>query len=80
MQLDNSLSWLALSLTPGLAARLCSPVLRQCGLPDGVFRASWSDLEANAAPTSASSRCARMPRLRIFLCAAGSLREGLWAW
>jgi DNA processing protein len=46
MQLDASLSWLALVLTPGLAARLCARVLRQFGSPEGVFRASGSDLEA----------------------------------
>lgn len=46
MQLDVSLSWLALALTPGLAARLSARVLRQFGSPEGVFRASRSDLEA----------------------------------
>jgi DNA processing protein len=54
MQLDSSLSWLALSLTPGLAARLCSRVLRQFGSPDGVFRASLSDLEACRLPGEAA--------------------------
>jgi DNA processing protein len=54
MQLDNSLSWLALSLTPGLAARLSSRVLRQFGSPDGVFRASLSDLEACHLPGEAA--------------------------
>jgi DNA processing protein len=54
MQLDNSLSWLALSLTPGLAARLCSRVLRQFGSPDGVFRASLPDLEACHLPGEAA--------------------------
>jgi DNA processing protein len=46
MQLDASLSWLALVLTPGLAARLCARVLRQFGSPKGVFTASRADLEA----------------------------------
>lgn len=46
MQLDASLSWLALALTPGLAARLSARVLRQFGSPEGVFRASRGDLEA----------------------------------
>jgi DNA processing protein len=54
MQLDSSLSWLALSLTPGLAARLSSRVLRQFGSPDGVFRASSSDLEACHLPAEAA--------------------------
>src|SRR5437899_12749110 len=46
MQLDHSLSWLALALTPGLAARLSARLLRQFGSPEGVFRASPPDLEA----------------------------------
>jgi len=46
MQLDHSLSWLALALTPGLAARLSARLLRQFGSPEGVFRASLPDLEA----------------------------------
>lgn len=50
MQLDASLSWLALALTPGLAARLSARVLRQFGSPEGVFRASRGDLEACRLP------------------------------
>jgi len=46
MHLDASLSWLALALTPGLASRLSARVLKQFGSPDGVFRASLSDLES----------------------------------
>ncbi len=46
MQLDSSLSWLALGLTPGLASRLSARVLREFGSPEGVFRASKRDLEA----------------------------------
>src|SRR5712691_10269072 len=46
MQLDASLSWLALGLTPGLAARLSARVLRRFDSPDGVFRAALPDLEA----------------------------------
>jgi DNA processing protein len=45
MQLDTSLSWLALTLTPGLAARLSARLLRRFGSPEGVFRASPGDLE-----------------------------------
>jgi DNA processing protein len=51
MQLDGSLSWLALGLTPGLASRLCARVLRQFGSPESVFRASLSDLEACRLPS-----------------------------
>jgi DNA processing protein len=46
MQLDASLSWLALGLTPGLASRLSARVLRRFDSPDGVFRAALPDLEA----------------------------------
>ena len=45
MELDSSLSWLALSLTPGLASRLSARLLRRFDSPDGVFRASLAELE-----------------------------------
>ena len=51
MQLDASLSWLALGLTPGLASCLSARVVRQFGSPDGVFRASKGDLEACRLPS-----------------------------
>src|SRR5213082_1791629 len=54
MQLDTSLSWLALGLTPGLASRLSARVLRQFGSPEGVFRASKRDLEACHLPSEAA--------------------------
>jgi DNA processing protein len=50
MQLGASLSWLALALTPGLASRLSARVLRRFGSPEGVFRASLTDLEACRLP------------------------------
>ncbi len=50
MQLDASLSWLALGLTPGLASRLSARVLRRFDSPDGVFRATLSDLESCRLP------------------------------
>src|SRR5215470_12054077 len=46
MQLDASLPWLALTLTPGLASRLCARLLKQFGSPDGVFRAYRAALES----------------------------------
>jgi predicted Rossmann fold nucleotide-binding protein DprA/Smf involved in DNA uptake len=46
MELDGSLSWLALALTPGLASRLFARVLRKVGSPDDVFRASRAELES----------------------------------
>ena len=45
MELDSSLSWLALSLTPGLASRLSARLLRRFESPEGVFRASVAQLE-----------------------------------
>jgi hypothetical protein len=50
MQLDASLSWLALGLTPGLASRLSARVLKRFDSPDGVFRASLPDLESCRLP------------------------------
>ena len=50
MELDASLSWLALTLTPGLAARLSGRLLRQFGSPDAVFAAPVTGLEACKLP------------------------------
>jgi len=52
MELDSALSWLALSLTPGLGARLMGRVLREFGSPEGVFRASLTALEACNLPAA----------------------------
>ena len=46
MEPDVSLSWLALTLTHGLAARLAGRLLQKFGSPEGVFRASLTELEA----------------------------------
>ena len=54
MELDASLSWLALALAPGLASRLSARVLRKFGSPDGVFRASLADLESCNLPAQAA--------------------------
>ncbi len=45
MDLDASLSWLALQLTPGLGARLTGKLLRKFGSPEEVFRAPLTALE-----------------------------------
>jgi DNA processing protein len=45
MELQASLPWLALTLTPGIAARLSARLLREFGSPDGVFHASLTHLE-----------------------------------
>jgi len=54
MELDASLSWLALALTPGLGSRLSARVLRKFGSPDGVFRATLADLESCNLPGQAT--------------------------
>lgn len=46
MQLDASLSWLALALTPGLGPRLSARLLQRFDSPEGVFRASLPQLES----------------------------------
>lgn len=54
MELDASLSWIALALTPGLASRLAGRVLKQFGSPEGVFSASLRALEACNLPAAAA--------------------------
>lgn len=46
MELDASLSWLALPMTPGIAARLPARLLREFGSAEAVFRAPLTRLEA----------------------------------
>src|ERR1700722_17793998 len=46
MDLEASLSWLAMTMTPGIAARLSARLLREFGSPEAVFRASLTALEA----------------------------------
>ena len=52
MELDASLSWLVLALTPGIASRLSALLLKRFGSPDAVFRAPLRDLEACSLPAS----------------------------
>ena len=52
MDLDHSLPWLALRLTSGLGARLATKLLRQFGSPEGIFRASLTELEACQLPVA----------------------------
>src|SRR6202035_4517955 len=54
MELDASLSWLALALTPGLACRLCARLLRRIGSPDRIFHASLTELESCSLPARVS--------------------------
>jgi DNA processing protein len=59
MELDSSLPWLALGLTPGLASRLSARVLRRFGAPEGVFRASLGDLESCNLPAQVAQAIVR---------------------
>ncbi|MGH9804935.1 MAG: DNA-processing protein DprA [Candidatus Acidiferrales bacterium] len=47
---DRYLHWLALTLTPGVGARLAAELLRRCGAPERVFAASLTELEACGLP------------------------------
>ena len=59
MELDSSLSWLALTLTPGVAARLSARLLREFGSPDEVFRASPAQLRACSVPAETAQAVAK---------------------
>src|SRR5215468_7420603 len=50
MELDSSLSWLALTSTPGIAARLSARLLKEFGSPYEVFRAPLRRLESCSIP------------------------------
>src|SRR5260370_37562295 len=65
MELDASLYWLALSLTPGIAARLSGKLLHQFGSPEGVFRASLTELEACHLPAPAAQAIAKQTALGL---------------
>ncbi len=51
MELEASLDWLSLSMTPGLGSRLTGKLLRHFGSPANVFRASLTQLEACQLPS-----------------------------
>ena len=51
MELEASLDWLSLSMTPGLGSRFTGKLLRQFGSPAGIFRASLTELEACRLPS-----------------------------
>jgi hypothetical protein len=46
MELEASLAWLAMTMTPGIAAWLSARLLREFGWPEGLFRAGLTALEA----------------------------------
>ncbi|HKT46762.1 MAG TPA: DNA-processing protein DprA [Candidatus Acidoferrales bacterium] len=59
MELDASLSWLALGLTPGIAARLSARLLRQFESPENVFRATIPQLESCNLPAPVAKAVAK---------------------
>jgi DNA processing protein len=52
MELDASIPWLALTMTPGIAARLSARLLEEFGSPDEIFRASLPHLESCNLPAA----------------------------
>jgi DNA processing protein len=52
VELDASLDWLSLAMTPGIGSRLTGKLLRQFGSPEGIFRASLTELEACRLPSA----------------------------
>lgn len=54
MELDSCLSWLALTLTPGIAARLSARLLKQFGSPEEIFRQPLRMLEACNLPAASA--------------------------
>ena len=52
MELEASLDWLSLSMTPGLGSRFAGKLLRQFGSPKEIFRASLTELEACRLPSA----------------------------
>ena len=64
MDLEASLPWLALHLSPGLGSRLAGRLLREFGSPEAVFRASLTELEACHLPAAAAQAVASQSALR----------------
>jgi DNA processing protein len=52
VELEASLDWLSLSMTPGVGSRLAGKLLRQFGSPQEIFRASLTELEACRLPAA----------------------------
>jgi DNA processing protein len=52
VELEASLDWLSLSMTPGLGSRFTGKLLRQFGSPAQIFRASLTELEACRLPSA----------------------------
>ena len=65
MELERSLHWLALAVTPGLASRLTAKLLRAIGSPEAIFRASLTELEACHLPPAVAQAIFSKAPLRI---------------
>ena len=52
VELDAALPWLALTLTPGVAARFSARLLKRFGSPNAVFGARLAELEACELPSA----------------------------
>jgi DNA processing protein len=55
VELDDSLHWLGLLLTPGLGARLIGRLVSRFGSPERVFRANPSELETCRLPKAVAA-------------------------
>lgn len=64
VELDASLPWLALTLTPGIAARLAARLLRRFGSPGAVFSARLPELEATEIPPAAAQAIVKKEAFR----------------
>ena len=53
---DQYLGWLALALTPGLAARMAGKLLGAMGSPEVIFNASLTELESHRLPAAVAQR------------------------
>ena len=49
---ERYLYWLAITLTPGIGARLAAQLLKRLGTPERIFAAPLTELEAAGAPAS----------------------------
>ncbi len=64
MQLHDSLYWVALSVTPGLASRLTARLLHTFGTPEAIFRATLTELEACRLPAPVAQAIASQAPLK----------------
>ncbi len=75
MELDHSLYWLGLAVTPGLASRLTAKLLRHFGKPEEVFRGSLTELEACQLPAPVAQAIASQAPLKAAEKELAQLRQ-----